>query len=82
MSTDSKTIKKESATQRFHREVLELRAKMPKDWKIRYFKKFPEYDNYSGAVLVGNVFYLRTTDSTVLENFKSIVLDFQNEQNG
>lgn len=75
-SKDSaKTLKAVSATARFYTEMKDLKKDLPKDWRTLFFKRNPHYDNHKGAVLVDNVFYLRSTDVLVMEAFKEIAVE-------
>lgn len=66
-------IIKETATQKFHREIRELKPKLPKDWRITFFQMCPAYDSYKGGLMLNNVINGNSTDETILEALKKIV---------
>lgn len=72
-------LKTETATQKFHREVQELRPRLPKDWKLRFIKKHPEYDSYQGGKMLHKVINGQGSDPVVLEGLKKIVKQHEKE---
>ena len=69
----------ETATQKFHREVKELKPFLPKDWKMQVVTMLPMYDSYRGGILLHHLINHRTTDVAVLDCLKKIVeLEKQN----
>lgn len=75
----AEVLKKETATQAFYREIAELKPKLPEDWKLRFIKKYPEYDSYRGGISLHLVINLRSTDLTILKGLKEIVQEFEKE---
>lgn len=73
METEPNLKKRETATQAFYREVAELRPLLPKDWKLKFIAKHPEYDSYKGGVVLHNVINGSSTDPVVLEGMREIV---------
>lgn len=73
------TLKPETATQAFYREIAELKPRLPKDWKTRFFQKYPAYDSYRGGILLHHVINGNSTDSTVLTGIREIVKEFETE---
>lgn len=71
----AKTVKPESATARFFKEMKSLRKEMPKNWRTVFFKRYPDYDNHKGTMHVENVYYLRSTDALVMDAFKEIIAE-------
>ncbi len=72
-------IKTETASQAARREMEELKTKLPKDWRMRFFTSHPEYDNYRGGQLLNNVFTGRSTDVYILAELKKIAEEYQFE---
>jgi len=72
-------LKKETATQKYHREMAEIKPKLPDDWRIQFLKMHPEYDSYKGGVLVSNCMNGKSTDTVILEAFKKIVEQYKNK---
>jgi hypothetical protein len=66
-------INTETATQKFYREVAELKPLLPKDWKMQFIKQHPEYDSYRGGLILHNVINGSSTDTVVLQGLKEIV---------
>lgn len=66
-------IIKETATQKFHREMKELKPLLPENWRIKFFQMYPAYDTYRGGLMLNNVFNGNSTDETILAGLKEII---------
>ena len=66
-------IVKETATQKFHREMKELKLLLPANWRITFFQMYPAYDTYRGGLELNNVFNGNSTNETILEGLKEII---------
>jgi hypothetical protein len=81
MNADQKIpLKSESARQAFSRQLAEVKSKLPKDWKLKFILKYPEYDTYRGGVKLLNVYNDYSSDMTILEGMQIIAAEYQKEQ--
>lgn len=69
----TKVLERETATQAFHREIEQLKSQLPKDWKLKFILKYPEYDSYRGGLALTSVINLRSTDPVILKGIKEII---------
>lgn len=79
MKTTQKELKTETATQAFYREVAELKPRLPKDWKMRFVNKYPNYDSYRGGLQLHYVINLDSTNMEVLKGLKEIIAEYEKE---
>lgn len=79
MSKEKPTLVRESAVQRAHREMKELKPLLPTDWRIRFFLKYKDYDTAGGGRLVNDVYNLRTTDVFILDGLKEVAKEYAAE---
>ncbi len=70
-------LKPETATQKFYKEVAELKPRLPDNWKLKFWAMHPEYDTYRGGVLINNVLKGCSTDPVILEGMKKIIEEFE-----
>ncbi len=75
-----KEIVRETARQAFRREMMDIKLRLPQDWKIRFLSRYKEYDSYKGGVLLTNVLNDKTTDEIVLKGLKEVVQAYELEQ--
>lgn len=82
MNTDTTKpeLKRETATQAFHREVKELKPRLPDDWKVRFVLKYPAYNSYQGGLILAAVINQRSTDLKVLEGLKVLIAEHEAKQ--
>lgn len=77
-NTENNTeVKRETASEAAKREMNELKLRLPKDWRIRFFLKFKEYDTAGGGRLINSVYYNQTTDPEVLKRFKILAAEYE-----
>jgi len=74
-------VKSESAREYFSRLLAEVKNKLPKNWKLRFILKYPEYDTYRGGVKLLNVYNGASSDMRILEGMQVIAAEYEIEQN-
>jgi hypothetical protein len=62
------------------KQVEKLKPLLPRSWKARLIKKYPEHNNVKDMVFIQNVLNLRAYSESITEKIRVIVVEWIDEQ--